>query len=497
MGIVIRQGLKASVITYIGAFLGYLVWLRLYPLWLNPEEVGLLRALFDAVILISPFLQGGVASLVVKYSPYLTTRIENEQRFLGFALAVPIVLTLIGGVVLAIFKDSIFAAYSEKSPLFAEFIWYIVPLAFFSVYIQLVEALIRIKLRIVVPRIIRELLVRGLNLLVVWGYFAGIYGLSQLVASLVLVNILHLVLLSVYYVRLRGKFIVPNLGIVKTRFLKPLLDYTGFMILGSGSGSLVAKIDSLMTAYLLGLTETGVYGIAFLIATVIELPRRVFNSLITPLVAKAYKAKNFSLLQTYYHRSSLNLSIISVTLFLGIWSNLDLIYSFVPDREVYESGKWVVFFIGIGKVFDMSMGINAELIQNSKYYRWNLYLTPVLAVLAVCTNLIFIPLYGISGAALATLISVALYNITRFYMVKRAMKITPFKASNVWVALLAIVAFIVTEYFQIGNVYTDFLFNGVVVVFIFLLPIWYFSLSPDFNNFIRGIARRFGINLTE
>lgn len=469
--------------------------MRFYPLWLNPEEVGLLRALFDAVILVSPFLQGGVASLVVKFSPYLSTRIENERRFLGFALVVPLVLTVIGILIFAIFKEGIFAAYNDKSPLFAQFIWYIVPLAFFSVYIQLVEALIRIKLRIVVPKLIRELLIRGLNLLVVWVYFIGIFGLRELVLSLIVVNILHLILLVFYYVKLRGAFIKPDLGIVKTRFFKPLLDYTGFMILGSGSGSLVAKIDSLMTAYLLGLTETGVYGIAFLIATVIELPRRVFNSLITPLVAKAYKHKNFQLLQGYYHRSSLNLSIISVTLFLGIWSNLDLVYNFVPDREVYEAGKWVVFFIGIGKVIDMSMGINAELIQNSRYYRWNLYLTPVLAVLAVCTNLIFIPQYGISGAALATLISVTLYNLVRYYMVKRAMKISPFKASNGWVGLLALITFGITQYITIANVYVDFLFNGGTIVALFLVPIWYFRLSPDFNSFVKNLAARIGLQL--
>ncbi len=471
------------------------MWLRFYPLWLNPEEVGLLRALFDAVILVTPFLQGGVASLVVKFAPYLTTRVENERKFLGFALAVPIVLTAVGVLIFALFEDQIFSAYNEKSPLFAQFIGFIVPLAFLSVYIQLIEALIRLKLMIVVPRLIRELLVRGLNLLVVWFYFVDVFSLRDLVMSLIVINIIHLLLLAFYYIKLRGEVVRPNLGIVKTRFFKPLLDYTGFMILGSGSGILVAKIDSLMTTQLLGLTETGVYGIAFLIATVIELPRRVFNSLITPLVANAYKSKNYSLLQQYYHRSSLNLSIISVTLFLGIWSNLDLVYNFVPDREIYETGKWVVFFIGIGKVFDMSMGINAELIQNSRYYRWNLYLTPVLAVLAVCTNLIFIPMYGISGAALATLISVTLYNLVRFYMVKRAMKISPFKASNAWVGLLALSAFGVTQYVKIPNVYVDFLFNGGVILALFILPIWFFRLSLDFNSFVKNLAARVGLNL--
>ncbi len=495
MGVVIRQGLKGSLITYIGAFLGYLTWLQLFPLWLNPEEVGLIRALFDAVLLVSPFLQGGVTSLVVKFSPYLATRIENERKFLGFALAVPFVLSIVCAGIFLVFDDQIFEGYSKESPLFAKYLWYVFPMAFFSVYIQLVESLIRIKLRIVVPRLVRELLMRGLNLLVVALYFLQVLSLTQLIIGLIVINMIHVIILVFYYIRLRGAFVVPNLGIVKTRYFKPLLDYSAFMILGLGSGSLVGKIDSMMTAYLLGLTATGVYGIAFLIANFIELPRRVFSSLITPLVATAYKAKNFGLLQNYYHRSSLNLSIISIFLFLGVWSNINMVYGFIPDREVYEAGKWVVFFIGLGKVFDMSMGINMELIHYTRYYRWNIYLSGVLAVLAVVTNLIFIPILGITGAALATLLSTTLYNLVRFGLIYRKMKIIPFKLNNLWVGLLGLLCFVITELIKIDDVYLDFVLNVAVLALIFVLPVWFFSLSPDFNSFVRNTAGRVGINL--
>lgn len=495
MGVVIRQGLKASLITYIGAFLGYLTWLRFFPLWLNPEEVGLIRALFDAVLLISPFLQGGVTSLVVKFSPYLATRIENERKFLGFALAVPFVLSIICAGIFLVFKEQVFDGYNEKSPLFAQYLWYVFPMAFFSVYIQLVESLIRIKLRIVVPRLVREILMRGLNLLVVALYFLQVLSLTQLVVGLIVINFIHVIILVFYYIRLRGVFVKPNLGIVKTRYFKPLLDYSAFMILGLGSGSLVGKIDSMMIAYFLGLTATGVYGIAFLIANFIDLPRRVFNSLITPLIATAYKAKNFGLLQTYYHRSSLNLSIISIFLFLGVWSNIGLVYSFIPDKEIYEAGKWVVFFIGLAKVFDMSMGINMELIHYTRYYRWNVYLSGVFAILAVITNLIFIPILGITGAALATVISTTLYNLIRFGVIYKKMGIIPFKFTNLWVALLGLLCFGLTQFIHISNVYIDFVVNGAVLTLLFLLPVWFFSLSPDFNSFVQNMAGRAGVNL--
>lgn len=493
LGVVLRQGIKASIITYIGAFLGYLLWLQFFANWLSPDEFGLVKALFDASILLIPFLQGGISSLVIKFSPYLNTNIENEKSLLGFSIMLPFSLSIIGVILFLIFNEQLFNAYIKKSPLFADYMWYVLPMAFFSVYVQLVESLIYVKMRIVVPRIIRELAVRIGNIVAVWFYYLELINLQQLIFSFVFVSVLQLVLLVFYYVHLRGRWIRPNLQIVKSRYFKPLLNYSGFMVLGTGSAGLVSKVDSLMTASLLGLAQTGIYGIAFLIATIIELPRRIFTSLLTPLVANAYKEKRFDLLESYYHKSSINLSVLSVAIFIGIWSNLDLVYEFIPNKEVYQQGRWVVFYIGLTKVFDMSMGINSELLQNSRYYRWNIYLTPILAVLAVGTNLLFIPEMGIVGAALATFITIAMFNIVRYTIVVRKLKISPFKRSNLYVWIFALLSFSLTEVFSLGNLYLNFLFNFIVVMLVFIFPIWKLKLSEEINGFIYQILKKAGI----
>ncbi len=480
MGVIIRQGLKASIITYIGAFLGYLLWLQLFAKWLSSEELGFVKALFDATVLLVPFIQGGVSSLIVKFSPYLQTKVENEKSFLGFALLVPALLFIVAIILVNFFSTTIFNAFLQKSPLFAEYIWYVLPMAFLAVYVQLVEALIHVKLRIVVPRFIREIVIRLLNIIAVWFYFMDWIDLKSLVFSFILINGIQLVILILYYVNLRKAWITPSLGIFKTRYVKPLLNYSGFMILGTGSGGLVSKVDSLMMASILGLTETGIYGIAFFIATIIELPRRVFSTILSPIVAAAYHEKDFSKLKSLYQRSSLNLMIVGILVFIGIWSNLDLVYHFIPKREIYEQGKWVFFYLGAAKVFDMAMGVNSEILQNSKYYRWNIYLTPILAVVAISTNLLLIPIYGIEGAALATLITVISYNAVRYFLVKKKLKISPLRIQNLYVLILAAVSFILTEKFGFDNILLNFGFNALILFSTFFLPILLFNLNPDF-----------------
>jgi len=59
-------------------------------------------------------------------------------------------------------------------------------------------------------------------------------------------------------------------------------------------------------------------------------------------------------------------------LFLGIWCNIDSIFELIPNGEIYSPGKWVVFYIGLSKLFDMATGVNQEIVGTSKYYKIDL-----------------------------------------------------------------------------------------------------------------------------
>ena len=48
MGIIIRQGIKGTIVSYLGTLLGYVNMLILFPLIFSTEEIGLYRILLDA-----------------------------------------------------------------------------------------------------------------------------------------------------------------------------------------------------------------------------------------------------------------------------------------------------------------------------------------------------------------------------------------------------------------------------------------------------------------
>jgi O-antigen/teichoic acid export membrane protein len=63
------------------------------------------------------------------------------------------------------------------------------------------------------------------------------------------------------------------------------------------------------------------------------------------------------------------------------------------------------------------LGNNNAIIFNSKYYQAVLFLGLFLVFMTVSLNMFFIPLYGLNGAAIATLISITLYSLAKLLFV--------------------------------------------------------------------------------
>jgi O-antigen/teichoic acid export membrane protein len=106
---------------------------------------------------------------------------------------------------------------------------------------------------------------------------------------------------------------------------------------------------------------------------------------------------------------------------------MDEIFEIIPNGERYKSGKIVILLLGLAKLFDMLTSINEYIIAYSKHFRYNLYFLLVLAVVNVVANLTLIPQFELAGAALATLLSVVLFNIFKTYFVYAKFKIHPFQ----------------------------------------------------------------------
>ncbi|MBK7430408.1 MAG: polysaccharide biosynthesis C-terminal domain-containing protein [Bacteroidetes bacterium] len=74
----------------------------------------------------------------------------------------------------------------------------------------------------------------------------------------------------------------------------------------------------------------------------------------------------------------------------------------------------------------MATGLNAPILLNSEKFRFGAFYLIALAILLLGFQMIFIPMYGLTGAALATTAASMIYNVMLFVTVYKFFDLQPF-----------------------------------------------------------------------
>jgi O-antigen/teichoic acid export membrane protein len=281
-------------------------------------------------------------------------------------------------------------------------------------------------MRIVIPRFIREVLLRLMNIAVILLYFWGVFTLPQFIFSLIAIHGI-MMLLNAIYIATMGKFSLKHdFSYIEKPLKKEVANYTGFILLASVGGLFAARISMFMVSGMMGLDYGAIFSIAIYMAAIIEIPNRSLIAISSPVAAQAMKENDHNKAQELFRKVSLNQLLVGSLIFIFLWINIDTVFHYIPNSEVYRTGKYVVLFIGIARIFDTISNFANILVMYSKYYYYSLIFMFFLTVATIGLNLAFIPIYAISGAALATAIAFILYNFLMLAFVKYKLKMHPF-----------------------------------------------------------------------
>lgn len=495
MGVVTRQSVQSTLILYFGVILGYfnLVWL--FPKVLSTEEIGLIRFLASTSLLLVPFVQLGVGNITVRFFPYFSQP-EQHRRFVFLMFMVPLVgfTLLFSGLFL--FKSSILAAFERNSPQIANYYLLLLPFTFILTYYSVLAAYSRTLLKIVVPNLIREVVIRLLILAVALLYFYSVIQLDGFLYLYIGCYGAGLALVVIYVNSQRKLRVKADTKIVKARMFREVSVFGLFSILAGAGNVVVANVDIIMLSAMEGLSKTGIYSVAFFIGVVIEMPRKSITQITGPIIAKAWKEGNLEHIKKLYRKSSTNLFLAASLLFLLIWCNIDNIFQIIPNGDIYSEGIYVVFFIGLGKVVDLMMGINGVIIGNSNLYKYNFVSIVILAVLVVITNYYFIPLYGITGAALASAISIVIFNLFKFVVLWKKAQMQPFTWRTLVILLIGALTFVVGYYIpQFSNTWVDLVLRSAAIIVLFGGLAYILKLSQDANNLVHKMLSMIGLKV--
>lgn len=491
MGIVARQGIKYSIISYLSFLLGTFSTIFIYPS--NPEFLGKLRFIQPSAEIICPFVLFGLSYANIKYHQKLKTKNQHLDFLwvsIQFVLINFIFITFIYWLFAQIFPNiKVSDSWNMKQ--------YIIPVALSLALTQLLSKYISNLKRITVPGIFENFFPK---LGALTAFISCVYlGISQKKALYLFTFFFTLAMVGMFYyfIKLNKDKKSGSLSILRDKTLRSnMFNFCLFSVLGSIGNRLALQIDNLMIPELLDFKQNGIYSILTSIVGFLSVPLMGIFTISGPIIVEKLENNKLDELNEFYKKVSKFLFLFGTILLACILAGIDYLFIFMKNGKELADAKIIIYILGAATLFDLATGFNSNIISYSKYFRFNIYAMLFLAVFTIISNIIFITYFklGIEGIALATAISLTLFNLIKLEFNYRKFGIHPFSKDNIYIFLTGIISVIVVYYLPdfSNNLINLFTKPGIILILFLLANSWFQFipikelLSTNYKNFLTG-----------
>lgn len=440
MGIIAKQSIKGALANYLGVLIGAVTTFFVVTDLLTQEEIGLTRVMVDAAMLFAGLAQLGTNASILRFYPRFKDSEQRDHGFFGWTLMLPLIGFAIIATLFFIFKGSIVRYYAQDAPLLVDYVYLLLPLTFFVLYMTVFETNASVLLHIAVPKFVREVLIRVLNLIAYLLYGHGVVSLDVFVLLFCSSYAIATVVNFFYLLSLGRISFKPDWSFVDTRLLREVGVYTLFMTATVLAGN-VKLFNSIFIAKE-SLAAAGIYTIACYIANVVEIPYRSLGAISSPIISQAVADNNISEVNRLGQQVSLHQLLVACMLLFFIWINLAPLFAIIPNGAEYVSGMGVVLFLGMANILNSTLCIATNILNFSKFYVFSLPFICLLTAAAIGLNVWLIPLWGVTGSACATLFAYIVYFVPLLWLLWKKMGVSLFSLKQLWVVVLTLALFL-------------------------------------------------------
>jgi O-antigen/teichoic acid export membrane protein len=477
-----KQTIQSSVIVYFGFLVGaFNMYFYSKNGSFTTDQFGLTRLFFDFAQNIFAFASLGTIPVLYKFYPYYKDNLPDKKNDLLTWVLVASVFGFILVTLLGIaFEPFVVRKFGERSTLFLDFYYLIFPFSLGYLFFAILEGYSWALQRTVVTNALKETVMRIITTVFILLYYFRLISFTQFMYLFSAVYLIIAVVMMIYLWRIHHFNIIFTVSRVTKKFIKKMMGLQFFVFGGICLNAVAITISGILIASKMGLTATAVYSLAAYVANLIEIPQRSLTSISTGVLSRAWKDKDFATINRVYHRSSINMLLLSVFVFGNVWLNVAQGINLLQIQNAYAAGLGVVFVLGIAKIIDAGTGVNSVIIATSTLWKFEFYSGVVLLSLRIPLAYILIQRYGIIGPAYAELISQIVYNFIRYEFLRRKFKMQPFNTETIYALLLSVAAIVITYFFfyhintWLGIFIRAGLFSGLLIGGIFLL-----KLTPD------------------
>ncbi len=486
MGVIRRQGIKNTIIGYLGILIAFVSFFVVQPYCLTKEEIGLTRVLYSFSIIVAMFVPLGIGNATIKYFPLFKDEEKKNHGFFGFMNIFPLVGYVVSAALLFTLKDFILNQYRSESPLILEYFEFVFPLIFFNAFIAILSVYCNANYKSTIPSFLNDIGVRLSMIGIVGIYFLKIISLDQFMAAYIGIFGLQLVLLLVYIFYFDKPSFKVDWPSFREKKMFELIRYGLLLWFASVASIGIKNLDVIMLPKYLSLDVVGIYAIAAFIPTVIEAPINALDRIAAPKISFAWNANDKSQIQEIYHKSSLYLFLFGGFFLINILTNIHTVLQFLPAG--FERGEPVVIIFSIGALINMATGVNGSILNTSAKFRYGAFYYILLAVLLVGFQIVFIPIFGIIGAALATTSAQIIYNLLVFITIYKFFGLQPFNKKNLHVVFILIftclIAYLLPHF---NNKFLDIGVRTAAVSLLYFIVVYKSNVVSEFHKHLPWI----------
>ncbi|MBK9640681.1 MAG: polysaccharide biosynthesis C-terminal domain-containing protein [Saprospiraceae bacterium] len=469
--------------------IGIFSTLFIYPK--NLELYGLYGFLTNTASLFTPFITLGFGAVLIRYSPFFNQTRDQKSGFFYFILGGYMLGMMIFVLLFLIIKPWYISQVVDPAGTIANYVIFLLPLTLLYVLFDLMGICSVNKKQIAIPALLQNLMKIILPLIFIL-CIKEYLTVSQFILC-ILVYYFGITLFIFFKLRKQNSgFFSFNLEIFKTPLRREMFNFALFNIIGGVSAVLALRIDTLMISSFLNAEETGKFVLASFICNAVYIPALSLTEILNPFISEASKADDHSVLKQYYKKSVINMLIPTLWLGVCLWACMDDLTSIMPNPQKMQGIKYCVGLLLLARVVDASTGINHHIFNYSKHYRLETILLIILATMNIGFNFFFIPTFGILGAAMGTLISVSIYNISKSIMIIHFLKLNPFDLQWLKIILFGLIITIFVSVIDWHmSAYFSILAKSISISILFTWGIWQFNLSWELRDLAHRIIAKF------
>ncbi len=363
---------------------------------------------------------------------------------------------------------------------------------------SILEYYLGTQMKVAISAFMREVVIRILTIILIVLFAANYISFPDFVIGSIVIYAVPIVIFLLIARKTKGFGFSFRVRDFSKKEYKEMAHFSWYHLLLVVTIMFMGTMDVLMLPFYdkAGLSSVAIYSVAVFIIAFLQIPYKAMYTATFAVLAQAFTNNDIAKAKDIFKRSSINILIATTGVSLLIFCNMENAVAVIKNG--YGEIAPVFGILLIGRLADLSTGMNDSVLTITNYYKFNVYISSVLLVLLFLSLRFFIPIYGVYGAAWSTTITLVVFNIAKYIFVWKKLDMQPYTPKTLLVILAGLPAlaagYFMPHFFnQVRHIYIhaflDTAVRTIVIIIVYFGMLLWLKPSVDLEEYIALIKK--------